>query len=68
VELSSNENVQFWIGAEPFEGRRAQRVWTEGRFPLTVRVEVSAGEAPVLKAELTKPAGSVAQFVVVNGQ
>jgi hypothetical protein len=68
VDVQSAEPLQLWIDAEPFEGQaKIEREFAAGKHTLTFRVEVSAGSHPELKVELLKPAGSPAQFVVVNG-
>lgn len=67
-QVASTETVQTWVDAEPFDTRRQFELALQpGRHTITVRVEVSAREAPELKVELTKPEGSTVQFEVVGG-
>jgi hypothetical protein len=68
VQVETSAKGQLWIDAEPFDVQpRIERQFSAGKHTLTFRVEVSAGSDPELKVELTKPEGSAAQFVVVNG-
>jgi putative heme-binding domain-containing protein len=68
IEIASTEPIYAWLDAEPFEGvQRIEREVAGGRHRLTLRVEVSDRTDPELMVELTKPDGSAAQFVVVNG-
>jgi hypothetical protein len=68
IEVSSTETAQLWIDAEPFDNQtRVERAFSAGKHTLTFRVQVSDPQAAELKVELTKPAGSAAQFVVING-
>jgi hypothetical protein len=68
VQITSTETAQLWIDAEPFENQaRIEREFTAGQHTLTFRVQVGAGPDPELSVELSKPAGSAAQFVVVGG-
>ena len=67
-EVSSDQGLQVWLDAEPFEStRRIERALAAGKHTLTFRVQVGSQPEPTLKVELTKPAGSTAQFVVING-
>jgi putative heme-binding domain-containing protein len=68
VQVATTERLQVWIGAEPFESAaNIARELAAGKHTLTFRVSVGTGPDPRLKVELTRPAGSAAQFVVLNG-
>ena len=68
VEISSTEPAQLWIDAEPFDNQtRVEREFSAGKHTLTFRVQLSDRPDAELKVELSKPAGSSAQFVVING-
>jgi putative heme-binding domain-containing protein len=68
VEISTSETFQIWLDAEPFESQtRLERSLSAGKHTLTFRVQVSDRPEPQIKVELSKPAGSGAQFVVVGG-
>lgn len=68
VQIALDQKAQLWIDAEPFDVQpRIEREFAPGKHTLTFRVEVSSLPAGDLKVELAKPAGSGAQFAVVNG-
>jgi hypothetical protein len=68
IEVSSTAAAQLWIDAEPFDNSaRVERAFSAGKHTLTFRVQVSDPQAAELKVELSKPAGSAVQFVVING-
>jgi putative heme-binding domain-containing protein len=68
VQVSCSEPVQVWIDAEPFQSAaNIARDLSAGKHTLTFRVSVGTEADPRLKVELTRPAGSGAQFVVLNG-
>jgi putative heme-binding domain-containing protein len=68
IDIHSTEPAHVWLDAEPFERtKRVERALTNGKHTLTLRVEVSNRTEPELKVEITRPDGSKAQFVVVNG-
>ena len=68
IDISTSEPTNVWLDAEPFEAaKHIEREVSAGRHTLTFRVAVTARPDPELKVELSKPAGSSAQFVVVNG-
>lgn len=68
VHIHCTEKAQAWVDADPFEAQRKFEIsLPPGRHKLTLRVEVSDGEDPGLKVELTKPEGSAVQFDVVGG-
>jgi len=68
-QIDSTEPASVWIDAEPFEAQRKfEKNLSTGRHTVTVRVQMSGGQAsPGIKIEVTKPSGSGAQFSVVNG-
>lgn len=69
VTVSSEGRVQAWLDAEPLLGDAPWRVRLEpGRHWLTVRVELPANGGGSVRAELTRPEGTTAQFEVVGGQ
>jgi hypothetical protein len=68
IDIATSDAVQMWIDAEPFESaKHIKRELAAGKHTLTFRVQVGAKSDPELKVELSKPAGSAAQFVVVGG-
>ncbi|HMC11818.1 MAG TPA: hypothetical protein VKH44_11030 [Pirellulaceae bacterium] len=68
IDIACTEATQVWLDAEPFEAaKHVERELAAGKHTLTFRVEIGSQPDPQLKAELTKPAGSSAQFAVVNG-
>jgi putative heme-binding domain-containing protein len=68
IDITTSEPFHVWLDAEPFEAaRHIERELAAGRHTLTFRVAVSSRPDPELKAELSKPSSSPAQFVVVNG-
>jgi hypothetical protein len=67
-KVTSTENAQVWIDAQPFESQKEFVLLLEqGKHTVTVRAEVSNREAPELQVEVIKPTGSTAQFEVVGG-
>ncbi len=68
VHVHTTEKAQVWVDAEAFESQSEFEVFLEpGRHQVIVRVEISDRQAPELKIELTRPAGSAVQFEVVGG-
>jgi hypothetical protein len=68
IAITTAERSQVWLDAEPFESaKRIERDLNAGRHTITLRIEVGTTPEPLLKIELTKPAGSKAQFVPVGG-
>jgi putative heme-binding domain-containing protein len=68
IDITSTEPTQAWLDAEPFEAaKHIERELAAGKHTLTFRVEVGQRADAELKVEFSKPAGSAAQFVVVNG-
>jgi len=68
VDIACTEPAQMWLDAEPFEAApRIERDLPTGKHTLTFRVAIGSQPDATLKVELTKPTGSTAQFVVVNG-
>lgn len=68
INIQSAAPLQVWLDAEPFESAtHIERPLTKGRHTLTLRISANPADQPRLKVELTKPDGSPAQFVVVNG-
>jgi putative heme-binding domain-containing protein len=68
VRVHTTETAQVWVDAEAFESQGQFEVsLAPGRHQVLVRVEISDRPAPELKIELTRPAGSAAQFEIVGG-
>jgi putative heme-binding domain-containing protein len=68
IEIATTEPTHAWLDAEPFEAaRRIEREMASGKHTLTFRLEVGSRPDPEIKVEFSKPPGSSAQFVVVNG-
>lgn len=69
VNVESTNPVQLWVDAEPFEAKNKPMIeLAKGKHRVTLRTVVGdASESPRVKVELSKPAGSKAQFDVVGG-
>jgi putative heme-binding domain-containing protein len=68
VAEATNLTTALWIDAEPFNlERKVEKNLSTGRHTVTVRVQQSGDAAASLKVEVTEPAGSAAQFAIVNG-
>jgi len=69
IDVESTEPTQLWIDAEPFDSASKPTIeLAKGRHRVTLRIVVGAeSQTPRVKVELTKPAGSKAQFDVVGG-
>jgi putative heme-binding domain-containing protein len=68
VRVHSTERAQVWVDAEAFESQPSFAVSLEpGRHQVLVRVEISDRSVPELKIELTRAAGSAAQFEIIGG-
>ena len=69
LDIACNQPFQAWLNAEPFEAAtHIERALPAGRHALTLRVEVGTAEsAAKLKVDVSKPAGSAAQVIAVNG-
>ena len=68
VHVNATEQAQVWVDAEAFESQKQFEVSLQpGKHQVIVRVEVSDRPAPELKIELTRPAGSAAQFEIIGG-
>jgi hypothetical protein len=68
IKIDSTEPTQTWLDAEPFESaHEVTRELPAGRHTITFRITVGDRPEPTIRVELTKPAGSGAQFTVVNG-
>jgi putative heme-binding domain-containing protein len=66
--VDSTEATQVWIDEVAFESQKHFELELKpGRHLVIVRVAISGREAPALKVELTRPAGSTAQFEVIGG-
>ncbi|MBS0263442.1 MAG: HEAT repeat domain-containing protein [Planctomycetes bacterium] len=68
VKLETGEPTHLWIDAVAFDDQKDCEVTLEpGRHQILVRVEISNRPAPGLKVQLTRPAGSTAQWEIVGG-
>jgi putative heme-binding domain-containing protein len=67
VHVNTTETAQVWVNAEAFEPREFEVSLEPGRHQILVRLEISDRLAPELKIELTRPAGSTAQFEIIGG-
>ena len=66
--VHTTEQAQVWVDTAAFESQKEFEVSLDpGRHQVLVRVEISDRPAPELKIELTRPAGSAAQFEIVGG-
>jgi putative heme-binding domain-containing protein len=69
VQLDSAEGVLFWIDEQPVPPGTPASVTTlaAGHHTVTLRVDAKARSSKEIKVEVTKPAGSPAEFTVVGG-
>jgi putative heme-binding domain-containing protein len=68
LDIACTEPTQAWLGAEPFEpARHIERALPAGKHALTLRIEIGTANEPTLKVDVSKPAGSTAQVVAING-
>jgi putative heme-binding domain-containing protein len=68
IDIATSEPTNVWLDAEPFEAaKHLERELSVGKHTLTFRVQLGTTPDAELKVELSRPAGSAAQFVVVNG-
>jgi putative heme-binding domain-containing protein len=68
VNIACDEPTQAWLDAEPFESaKQIERPLELGRHTITLRIEAGANSDSELHVEVSKPAGSAAQFVIVGG-
>jgi putative heme-binding domain-containing protein len=68
LDITTDQPTQAWLDAEPFESsKHLERPLDPGRHTITLRIEVGAAPDPQLKVEVTRPANSAAQFVIVGG-
>jgi putative heme-binding domain-containing protein len=70
MQLDSGNGAQFWIDevAAPAAAPTFVTPLAAGRHTITLRVDTSARGSHEVKAEVTKPAGSSAEFTVVSGR
>jgi hypothetical protein len=68
LDIACTAPFQVWLDAEPFEAaKHIERVLPTGRHTLTLRIEISSATEPTLKVDVSKPTGSAAQVLPVNG-
>ena len=69
VQLDSAAGARLWIDDELAPDGQAElvRALPSGRHTVTLRVDTNARPARDLKVEVTRPAGSLAEFTVVGG-
>ena len=62
--------IQFWVDelAAPLGTGEYTTSVATGRHPITVRIDIADRRKDVLRIEVTKPAGSTAEFTVVGGK
>ncbi|MBA4020036.1 MAG: hypothetical protein C0483_22955 [Pirellula sp.] len=68
VAVDAPKGTQLWIDAEPFDaGASVRHTFTTGLHRLTLRTTIDANPQSIIRVEMSKPAGSKAQFDVVGG-
>lgn len=68
IAVDVPKGSQLWIDAEPFDASApVRRTYASGMHRLTLRSTIDANPQRVIRVEMTKPAGSKAQFDVVGG-
>ena len=68
ISVDAPKGTQLWIDAEPFDASApVRRTYVAGMHRLTLRSTIDANPHSVIRVEMTKPAGSKAQFDVVGG-
>lgn len=67
VRLDSDEGVTMWVDKHLAQGHETAVELPPGRYPITLRVDTQERGSETLKLELFRPAGSQAEFAVVDG-
>jgi putative heme-binding domain-containing protein len=70
VHLDSVEGARFWVddAAAPGNTSEFTTALSAGRHTVTIRIEMTLRRSRELKVEISKPAGSSAEFTVVGGR
>lgn len=67
VQITSTETVQTWFDSDAFDTKEFEVDLTPGRHVVTLRVEVTTRENPVLRVEFQTPNDSSANYEVIGG-
>jgi putative heme-binding domain-containing protein len=69
VQLDSDDGTRFWVDGElaPLGAPAHLADLSAGRHALTLRIDTTARKSREIKVEVTKAAGSPAEFTVVGG-
>jgi putative heme-binding domain-containing protein len=67
VRLDSAEGITMWVDKHLAEQTEAVVELPAGRHPITLRIDTQQRERDTVKLELFRPAGSQAEFTVVDG-
>jgi putative heme-binding domain-containing protein len=67
VRLDSAEGITMWVDKHLAQNAEAVVELPTGRHPITLRIDAQQRESDTIKLELFRPAGSNAEFTVVDG-
>jgi putative heme-binding domain-containing protein len=67
VRLDSAEGVTMWVDKHLAQDAEAIVELPPGRHPITLRIDTQQRKSDTLKLDLFRPAGSKAEFTVVDG-
>lgn len=67
VQITSSETVQAWFDSDAFDTKEFEVDLTPGRHVVTLRVEVSTRDNPVVRVEFQTPNDSSANYEVIGG-
>lgn len=67
VLITSTETVQTWFDTDAYDTKEFEVDLTPGRHVITLRVEVTTRENPVLRVEFQTPDDSSANYEVIGG-
>lgn len=67
VRLDSAEGITMWVDKHLAQDAEAIVELPTGRHPITLRIDTRERESGTVKLELFRPAGSTAEFTVVDG-
>jgi putative heme-binding domain-containing protein len=67
VRLDAAEGVTMWVDKHLAQDAEAVVELPAGRHPITLRIDTRQRESDTVKLELFRPAGSKAEFAVVDG-
>ncbi len=70
IQLDSAAGAHFWLDDEqaPVDSPSFARSVTPGRHAITIRIDTAKRSSREIRVEVTKPAGSSAEFTVVGGR